>query len=164
MESKSKVVTLDYSEVVRKEIELLASESDAEFTFRFLHRDDIKLGHLKVLSQLTIAPEVSDLAYQARWDELFATPLQDHYRVVVILDKALNTIVGSGTLFIEKKFLRQCGVCGHIEDIAVDSGYRGKKLGIRLIKMLKEVSQLHNCYKIVLDCSDKNVPFYEAVS
>lgn len=107
---------------------------------------------------------MSDLSYQARWDELFATPLQDHYRVVVILDKALNTIVGSGTLFIEKKFLRQCGVCGHIEDIAVDSGYRGKKLGIRLIKMLKEVSQLHNCYKIVLDCSDKNVPFYEAVS
>lgn len=50
MESKSKVVTLDYSEVVRKEIELLASESDAEFSFRFLQRDDIKLGHLKVLS------------------------------------------------------------------------------------------------------------------
>ena len=46
----------------------------------------------------------------------------------------------------------------------VDPTYKGKRLGIRLIKTLKEIGLLHNCYKIVLDCEDHNIEFYKLVS
>ena len=35
-------------------------------------------------------------------------------------EKKTGMIVGSGSLFLEKKFLRDRGTCGHIEDIVVD--------------------------------------------
>lgn len=48
-----------------------------------------------------------------------------------------------------------------MEDVAVDSSYRGKRLGLRLIQTIKDLAILHGCYKITLDCSEKNAPFYE---
>jgi glucosamine-phosphate N-acetyltransferase len=50
---------------------------------------------------------------------------------------------------------------GHIEDIAVDSKHQGKKLGLRVIEALKFIGQETGCYKVILDCASKNVPFYE---
>jgi len=32
----------------------------------------------------------------------------------------LNKIVGAGSVIMEQKFVRNGGVCGHIEDIVVD--------------------------------------------
>ncbi len=57
------VVTINYTDIAAKEAALLAQESDSEFTFRFLQRDDIKIGHLKALAQLTVAPEVAESDY-----------------------------------------------------------------------------------------------------
>jgi glucosamine-phosphate N-acetyltransferase len=48
--------------------------------------------------------------------------------------------------------------------VAVDSAYRGKNLGLRLIKALKEVAIINGCYKITLDCTESNAPFYEKVT
>jgi len=33
----------------------------------------------------------------------------DTYRMVVVVDRRTDWIVACGTIFIEKKFLRQCG-------------------------------------------------------
>jgi glucosamine-phosphate N-acetyltransferase len=38
-------------------------------------------------------------------------------------------IIATGTLLLERKFARGCGLCGHIEDIVVDAGQRGKGMG-----------------------------------
>ena len=45
--------------------------------------------------------------------------------------------------------------------MAVDSSYRGKRLGLRLISVIKEIAMAHDCYKITLDCKESNMPFYE---
>ena len=34
----------------------------------------------------------------------------DVYRIVVIVDKKKDKVIGTGTLFVEKKFLRQTGI------------------------------------------------------
>ena len=87
--------------------------------------------------------------------------MADTYKIVVIEDTRKQEIVGVGSVIIERKFLRNLGLCGHIEDIAVDKTYRGKNLGRRLILLLKAVAEANNCYKVILDCSDHNVAFYQ---
>jgi citrate lyase synthetase len=52
-------------------------------------------------------------------------------------------------------------VAGHIEDIAVAKSEQGKKLGIKIIQTLMDISDKVGCYKTTLVCADHNVKFYE---
>lgn len=70
-------------------------------------------------------------------------------------------MVAVGMVLVERKLIHECGLVGHIEDIAVDKAQQGKKLGIRLIKTLTEIGKAMGAYKVILDCSDHNVEFYE---
>jgi len=131
---------------------------DSELFFRPLQSDDYERGFCELLGQLT----VSDFS-KSKFDERFKEmeKVGDAYYVIVCEDKKTNKLAAAGTILVEKKFLRGGGLCGHIEDIVVDSTYRGKNLGLRLIEQLKQVGTKVGCYKIILDCSEKNVPFYE---
>lgn len=46
--------------------------------------------------------------FEKRYDELFPAR-EDIYKIIVIVEKSSNWIVGCGTLFFEKKFLRNIG-------------------------------------------------------
>ncbi|CEH18447.1 acyl-n-acyltransferase [Ceraceosorus bombacis] len=82
------------------------------------------------------------------------------YYPIVILDKQKDSIVATGTVFMERKFIRNLGDCGHIEDIAVDKNVQGKGLGKRIIQALTGISDAAGAYKTILDCSEDNQPFY----
>jgi glucosamine-phosphate N-acetyltransferase len=43
----------------------------------------------------------------------------DTYKIIVIVDVAKQRVIASGSLIIERKFIRQLGTAGHIEDIVV---------------------------------------------
>ncbi|CAG8483214.1 4516_t:CDS:2 [Racocetra fulgida] len=79
---------------------------------------------------------------------------------IIIIESDENKVVAVGTLFVEMKFIRGCGKVGHIEDIVVHDSQRGKNFGKRIIEQLKDIGKKVECYKIILDCSEKNVPFY----
>lgn len=64
-------------------------------------------------------------------------------------------------LTLSCRSLRNLGAVGHIEDITVQSSEQGKKLGLRIIQTLDHIAQQVGCYKCILDCSEKNQPFYE---
>ena len=70
-----------------------------------------------------------------------------------------NTIVGYGSLVFETKI--RGGRLGHIEDIVVNSKYRGKNIGLKIIHHLIEESKKKKCYKVSLVCKEHNVIFYE---
>lgn len=57
--------------------------------------------------------------------------------------------------------LRNLGIVGHIEDIAIANDQQGKKLGITIIHALDHIAKEVGCYKAILDCSEKNQGFYE---
>ena len=80
---------------------------------------------------------------------------------MVIEDVNAKKVIGTGALIVERKFTRKLGICGHIEDIVVDPNYRGKNLGRRLITVLKALAEVNQCYKVILDCSQNNIEFYE---
>ena len=81
------------------------------------------------------------------------------YHTLIILDSS-GAIVGTGSVFVEKKFIHNMGLVGHIEDIAVAKNQQGKKLGLRIIQALDFVAEGVGCYKCILDCSEANEGFY----
>lgn len=85
------------------------------------------------------------------------------YRPVVIIDETQQRVVACGTLLIERKFIHQCALLAHIEDIVVCQSQRGKGLGRLIVQQLKELAFQAGCYKITLDCDVSNEPFYGKV-
>ncbi|KAI8923883.1 acyl-CoA N-acyltransferase [Entophlyctis helioformis] len=130
----------------------------AGYEVRPLEAADYDKGFLDTLGMLTTVGAMS----KARFLERFAY-LRAHnheYYTIVIEDVAKARIIGAGTLLVERKFVHNGGLVGHIEDIVTHSDYRGHNLGRLVIETLKYIGKQTGCYKIILDCSDKNVPFY----
>ena len=133
------------------------------YLLRPLASTDFDLGFVHCLGHLTQVQPDKD-AFLSR----FAYVLQHNHEyfilVVVELDPATKEerrIVGSGTVFCERKFIRGNGIVGHIEDIVVHKDARGLKLGWIIIEALKHVGNQVGCYKVILDCEEHNVKFYE---
>ena len=117
------------------------------------------VGFLQVLSQLTTVGPMSELQFLDQFH--FMANRKDSYFTLVIENASTGKVVAAGTILIEYKFVHMRGRVGHIEDIVVDSNQRGLNLGLHVIEALKGIGKRAGCYKVILDCSDKNVPFYE---
>lgn len=77
------------------------------------------------------------------------------YAVVGVAD---DKIICYGSVIIEYKI--RGGRSGHIEDIVVDQQFRQKGYGELLITHLINYCEAAGCYKIILDCYEKTIPFY----
>ncbi|GIL71506.1 hypothetical protein Vretifemale_2056 [Volvox reticuliferus] len=128
----------------------------ASFEVRQLKPSDYEKGFLDVLAHLTAVGEVSRGAFE---EQLKLRDSAGSYRTVVIEDG--GRIIATAAMIIELKFIHSCSKVGHIEDVVVDPAYRGKKLGLKLIQALIESAREAGCYKVILDCSEANSPFYE---
>jgi glucosamine-phosphate N-acetyltransferase len=71
--------------------------------------------------------------------------------------------VAAGTLLVEPKFLHGACCTGHIEDIVVDKNIRRQRLGFRLVDTLIEIAKVEGLHQVMLDCADRNIPFYESL-
>ncbi|KAJ6015248.1 Glucosamine 6-phosphate N-acetyltransferase [Penicillium herquei] len=128
-----------------------------DYTIRPLRRSDYQRGYLDVLRVLTTVGEISEEQWNKRYE--WISSRNDEYYMLVVCDGA-DRIVGTGSLIVERKFIHELGMVGHIEDIAVESGQQGKKLGLRIIQALDFVAAQVGCYKSILDCSEANEGFY----
>lgn len=119
---------------------------------------DTDLGHGFVSTLANLAPTelTADEAlkvYQERLGQGMLT--------VVALDG--EEVVGTASLFLERKFIHRGGYVGHIEDVVVRRGYEGRGIGQALVTKLIERCQQANCYKVILDCTTELVAFYRRV-
>jgi len=80
------------------------------------------------------------------------------YTSVVELD---GIIVGTASLHILEKLVGGGSYVGQIEDVCVSKSRSGKGLGQLMINHLIEYSKEQRCYKVILNCDEKLVPFYE---
>ncbi|KDQ11531.1 hypothetical protein BOTBODRAFT_35203 [Botryobasidium botryosum FD-172 SS1] len=133
-----------------------------ELHLRPLSSTDYHRGHLKLLTVLTQAPDTGYEQYFTQFSSTKAIPpAPQSYFTIVIVNRANDSLVGVGTVFLERKFIRGLGTVGHIEDIAVDKSMQGKKLGLRIIEALTAISERMGAYKTILNCSEANIPFYK---
>ncbi|MCJ1335791.1 Glucosamine-phosphate N-acetyltransferase-like protein [Bachmanniomyces sp. S44760] len=127
------------------------------YIIRPLQSSDYHAGMLDVLSVLTTVGEISEKAFTERYNWMKSRG--GEYFVLVVLD-GKGKVVGTGCVFVERKFIHNLGMVGHIEDIAVAKDQQGKKLGLRIIQALDYVAEQVGCYKTILDCSEANEGFY----
>lgn len=69
-------------------------------------------------------------------------------------------VIGTASLLLETKFIHNGGCVGHVEDVAVDPQFQGQGIGQALIQHLVDVCRQEHCYKLILDCNPKLVPWY----
>ena len=82
---------------------------------------------------------------------------------LIYICKNIDTekLVGIITIFIERKLIHNLGKVAHIEDLVVDKNERGKHIAEKLIKKCIEYAKSQNCYKIILNCNENLIKFYE---
>ena len=72
-----------------------------------------------------------------------------------------SNIIGSGTLFIEKKMTYGGCNMGHIEKIFINKENRGNGYGELLVKELIQIAKKKNCYRVDLNCTSELERFYQ---
>lgn len=114
--------------------------------------EDLKKQYLRLLSGLTLAPDVPTADFLNRVQQIGQMGL-----IYVCYDD--RGLVGTATLIYEPKILRGLGIVGHIEDVVVNEAYRGQGIASSLIQHLIRLAG-QRCYKVILDCSPENEEFY----
>ncbi|KAH8691182.1 acyl-CoA N-acyltransferase [Talaromyces proteolyticus] len=135
----------------------IAASLPAGYTIRPLEHSDHARGFLQCLADLTWIGDYSEEEFYERYDWL-ATKGKDWYYNVVIDDG--SRIVATATLIVERKFIHNRGLVGHIEEVVVSNDQQGKGLGLILIRALDSIAVNVGCYKSILDCADQNSGFY----
>lgn len=123
--------------------------------FRPIIQYDLYNGYLSLLSQLT---NIGSGDFIQKFNEIKNTP---NISIIVAYDETINKVIGAGTIIIEPKLVHGCSNVGHIEDVVVDQNYRSQKIGQQIINYLVNMAKVSNCYKVILDCSENNIGFYE---
>lgn len=130
-----------------------------QFQIREIQEKDLDRGFFETLSNLKSVGELNQDSEKSKriLHEIKSNPL---YKIFVAV-KDDGEVVGATTLLIEQKFIHNGGKAGHIEDVVTRKGFQGMGIGSSVVRKAIEAAKQAGCYKIVLDCSEKNIPFYE---
>lgn len=123
---------------------------------RALCYDDYDKNYYGLINQLFKLPkiDVSKEEFIKIVDQMIS---QDAHTYVIV--DSNEKIVATGKIIIEQK--SHGSKMGIIEDVVVDKENRGSGAGKKIIGKLIEMGERKKCYKVVLNCNDNNVGFYE---
>ncbi|KAI9655356.1 MAG: Glucosamine-phosphate N-acetyltransferase-like protein [Bathelium mastoideum] len=141
-------------ELVSVEVEVKLPEG---YRLRPLERADYNRGFLMVQSCLSSVGHVSEESWNERIE--FLKKNGDTYYVLCMVDGS-GTVVCTGMLMVEKKFVHGMGSVGHLQDIAVAKNQHGKNLGFRMLTALDCLAKQVGCYKTVVVSSELNEAFH----
>lgn len=72
-----------------------------------------------------------------------------------------SDVIGTASLVVERKFIHRGGLVGHIEDVAVRRDIQRSGVGTALVRRAMEEARRLGCYKVILNCLEDRVAFYE---
>lgn len=125
-----------------------------DFIVGELQPQDLSRGFLESLASLSVVDltpgEALEVLYTRRraGARTFVARLPD------------GRVVGTTGLVIEQKFIHRGGWVGYLEDVAVHRDFQGHGIGTALVNHAVAEAKAAGCYKVVLSCFDRLVPFY----
>ena len=130
----------------------------SELIIREIIESDLENGFLESLDHLRQSSNLEPNSAR----NILKKILENENHIIHVAE--LNgKIVGSTTLLIEQKFIHGGGIVGHIEDVVVNKEFQGHGIGMKLVLSLLGVAKEKKCYKTILNCEDKLIPFYEKI-
>jgi len=121
---------------------------------RLLKKED----HAKFINLInkfrSVGMDIDSEQFSIIYDEIFS-----HGFIFVIED--YKKLIGTAKIHLERKFFHKLAIYVHIEDVLIDPLFRGKRLGVKLIKHVIDFCEEKGYYKIKLNCDDNLVKFYE---
>jgi glucosamine-phosphate N-acetyltransferase len=124
-----------------------------ELRIREMTALDLNHGFLQSLSALADV----DLTVEEA-SEVFRTRLRTGVRTYVAC--VGDRVVGTASLLVEQKFIHRGGRVAHVEDVAVHPEYRHLGVGRALMDHCTAQARKLRCYKVILSCLERLVPFY----
>lgn len=124
-----------------------------DITITLLEKNDYQ-SYLQLMKQFRpINQDISFEKFCELYDKIFTSS-------EIYVARFDNKIIGSVTIIFEQKFINNCALYSHIEDVIVDENYRKLGIGSKLLEYVKNVSKDKNCFKITLACSKDVSLFY----
>jgi glucosamine-phosphate N-acetyltransferase len=118
-------------------------------TIREFQKGD-EAGLLEILKETWYITEIQENVL-SEW-------MTNNYNFVAVEEQE---IIGTITLHLQRKLIRNGGLAGFIEDVAVKEKFRGNKIGFLLVQKALEKARDLGCYKVILSCFDERINFYE---
>ena len=127
----------------------------ADLQVRELCADDLCNGFFETLDALRPSSDIDPDAAAGILEQVGRSP-----DTVVAVAEQDGRIVGTGTLYVLRKFLYGGSTAAQIEDVAVATDRQRSGAGRAVIEYLLARAQAVGCYKTVLFCEDEVLPFY----
>ncbi len=122
---------------------------------REMKLSDWEGGLRDVLANLSTVERIPKRKYEQIFKDRRKT---GHHTFVAEVD---GQIVGTATLIVGYKLLRGGVRSGRVSDVATHPNWQRRGVGRALMKKIIKVAKAQNCYKLTLNCQEKNVEFYE---
>jgi glucosamine-phosphate N-acetyltransferase len=118
------------------------------------NKSQLMINLFKLLSQLTDSPILD-------YDKVLSIVNNlPNNQYIFIYENFEKVPIGIITLIIEQKLIHSGKCVGHIEDLVVDNKYSGKGIAKELINHCVKIATDNDCYKVILDCKEELIPFY----
>jgi glucosamine-phosphate N-acetyltransferase len=121
-----------------------------------IENEDYYNGYMDLMYEFT------NYKHNLSYDDfvLYLNKMNINTKIIVIYSKNEHKIIGSGTIFKINKLHNN--PIGQIEDVIINNKFRGFGYGKLIINELINFGlNDFKCYKIILNCLDKNIQFYE---
>ena len=127
-----------------------------DYIIRELRLDDLKNNSFfETLSNLRVVGDLDpDLA-----EKIFKDCAAKG--IITLVAEKEGKVIGSIRLLFEQKYYHGGALAGHIEDVSTHKDHLRKGVASTLIRRAIDLCRQKNCYKVILDCSDDFVGFYQ---
>ena len=129
-----------------------------DLIIREIENQDYNNGYLDLMFEFTnYDHKINESEFNFNLEQMKYNKLS---KILIISSTIYNKIIGAGTIFKLNKIHNN--PVGQIEDVIISQKYRGLGLGKLIIEKLVKVGiEEFKCYKIILNCLDKNIDFYK---
>lgn len=136
------------------------TSTESDFYIRELKLSDYENGFIECLKALTVVGDIT----KDKFEQTLSSRQKTNIYTIVAIDKKTNKVIGTGSMFYELKFIRNCSKKAYIEDIAVLKETQGRGVGREIVLFLENKALNDGCYKIVLTCDEKVAGFYRKMN
>lgn len=117
-------------------------------------------GILDLLYQLSPLKEEDSRASKIKLKEILSDMLADENYLLCVYEDG-QRLLGTAMLITQLNLSHGGRPYGHIENVVIEQNFRSNGIGRQMVDYLVKEADKRNCYKTVLSCEGKNIPFYE---